>query len=68
MTTKYSDYKVLLDNPATEPGLGFEAYSSALAEVILHGRAEFVVGIFGQGFVKVPGGVQPGERPVRSRI
>lgn len=44
---KYSDFRVLLDDPAAEPGLGFDAYASALAEVILHSRAEFAVGVFG---------------------
>ncbi len=43
----YRDFKVLLDDPAEIPGLGFDAYASALAEVILRSKAEFAVGIFG---------------------
>lgn len=43
----YNDFKVLLDEPAEIPGLGFEAYASALAEIIRSSRAEFAVGIFG---------------------
>jgi len=44
---KYADFKVLLDDPAKSPGLGFADYASALAEMIAHSRAEFAVGIFG---------------------
>jgi KAP family P-loop domain len=43
----YVGYKVLLDDPAEIPGLGFSDYASALAEMIVHSRAEFAVGIFG---------------------
>ena len=43
----YVGFKVVLDNPAQDPGLGFADYAAALAEMILHSRAEFAVGIFG---------------------
>jgi KAP family P-loop domain len=43
----YTDFKVLIDDPAGTPGLGFDDYASALAEIVLHSRAEFAVGIFG---------------------
>jgi hypothetical protein len=36
-----------MDDPAQDPGLGFPDYAAALAEMILHSRAEFAVGIFG---------------------
>jgi energy-coupling factor transporter ATP-binding protein EcfA2 len=43
----YTAFKVLLDGPAEVPGLGFVDYAAALAEIIVHSRAEFAVGIFG---------------------
>ncbi len=43
----YTDFKVLLDDPADVPGLGYGDYASALAEMVVHSRAEFAVGIFG---------------------
>lgn len=43
----YTDFKVLLDDPAEDPGLRFGDYASALGEIIVHSRAEFAVGIFG---------------------
>jgi hypothetical protein len=39
--------KILLDNPSTHPGLGFEAYAAALEEVIELSNPQFSVGIFG---------------------
>jgi hypothetical protein len=44
---KYSDFKVLLDDPAADPGLNFKDYAAAIAELITHSRAEFAIGIFG---------------------
>jgi energy-coupling factor transporter ATP-binding protein EcfA2 len=44
---EYANFKVLLDDPADTPGLRFEDYASALAEIIANSRAEFAVGIFG---------------------
>lgn len=43
----YAGFKVLLDEPTPNLGLGFGDYAIALAEMILHSRAEFAVGIFG---------------------
>ena len=45
--TAYSAFKVLLDDPATRPGLGFPSYASAFAEIIEHSKAQFAIGIFG---------------------
>lgn len=44
----YSDFLVILDSPAERPGLGFDDYAEALAEIILSSRAEFAVGILGR--------------------
>lgn len=44
---KYADFKVLLDQPAESPGVGFDVFASALADVVLGSQAEFAVGIFG---------------------
>ena len=38
---------MLLDSPAEHPGIGFDDYAEALAEVIVSSRAEFAVGILG---------------------
>jgi hypothetical protein len=43
----YAGFKVLVDDPAPDPGLGFGGYAAALAEMIQYSRAEFAVGIFG---------------------
>jgi len=43
----YTSFGVLRDDPAEHPGLGFDDYAAALAEMIVHSRAEFAVGIFG---------------------
>ena len=43
----YADFTIVLDEPAQAPGLGFNAYADALADIIMHSRAEFAVGIFG---------------------
>jgi len=40
-------FKVLLDDPATRPGLGFPSYASAFAEIIEHSKAQFAIGVFG---------------------
>lgn len=44
----YADFRVLLDSPAEHPGMGFDSYAEALAEVITWSRAEFAVGILGR--------------------
>jgi energy-coupling factor transporter ATP-binding protein EcfA2 len=46
--SEYVDFRVLLDSPAEHPGLGFDNYAEALAEVVVSSRAEFAVGIFGR--------------------
>jgi KAP family P-loop domain len=43
----YADFRVILDSPAKLPGIGFDGYAKALAEVIVSSRAEFAVGILG---------------------
>jgi hypothetical protein len=47
--TPYASFRVLLDTPASEPdlGLGFGHYARALTDLIVGGRAEFAIGIFG---------------------
>jgi hypothetical protein len=47
-TGKYASFNVLLDDPDTRPGLGFDGYASAISEIITQSRAEFAVGIFGR--------------------
>lgn len=44
---EYANFKILLDDPAQTPGLGFDAYADALASIVAGSRAEFAVGIFG---------------------
>ena len=39
--------KILLDNPSARPGLKFEAYASALKDIIERSDPQFSVGIFG---------------------
>ena len=39
--------RILLDNPSVDPVLGFEAYASALKEIIEVSDPQFSVGIFG---------------------
>ena len=45
--TPFRDYEVLLDDPASSPSGNFGAYAQALADIILHSRPRFAVGIFG---------------------
>jgi KAP family P-loop domain len=40
-------HKILLDNPSVNPVLGFEAYASALKEIIEVSDPQFSIGIFG---------------------
>jgi hypothetical protein len=47
LVNKYSTFKVLIDEPTSDPGLGFEYYASALADVIRASKPQFAVGIFG---------------------
>lgn len=44
----YADFRVLLDSPADRPGIGFDGYAQALAEIIVSSRAEFAMGVLGK--------------------
>lgn len=44
----YDQYKVLLDDAAPRPGLGFATYATALADLISSSTPQFAVGIFGE--------------------
>lgn len=43
----YGNFRVLLDEPAEHPSLGFDAYADAFAEVIINSDPRFAIGIFG---------------------
>lgn len=43
----YTDFKILLDDPAVRPGLRFDGYAAALGQIIEKSRAQFSIGIFG---------------------
>src|SRR5437773_870127 len=43
----FSDYRVLLDDPASQPAGGFNAYARALADIVVHSPPRFAIGIFG---------------------
>jgi hypothetical protein len=43
----FRDFEVLLDDPSSTPSAGFDAYALALADIILHSKPRFAVGIFG---------------------
>src|SRR5690348_9554991 len=43
----FTRFKVLLDDPAPAPALGFDDYASAFADVIRHSAPRFAIGIFG---------------------
>lgn len=43
----YDSFKVLVDDPATNPSLGFDDYASTLADVIQTSTPRFAIGIFG---------------------
>jgi hypothetical protein len=45
--TPYAEFRILLDTPSTEPGLGFDHYADALATVVRSSAPRFTVGIFG---------------------
>lgn len=44
----FTEFRVLLDDPAAKPALGFSGYADSLAEVVLHSDAQFAIGIFGE--------------------
>ena len=43
----YDSYRILLDEPASLPGLGFAAYAAGLADIITTSQPRFAIGIFG---------------------
>lgn len=43
----YESFRILIDDPAPEPGLGFDDYAASLAEIIRLSHPQFAVGIFG---------------------
>jgi hypothetical protein len=42
-----SNYRILLDNPAERPALGFAQYADAFADIIRESDPRFAIGIFG---------------------
>jgi hypothetical protein len=44
---EYSDFTVLLDDPATDPALGWRDYAGAFAGIVEHSQPQFAMGIFG---------------------
>jgi hypothetical protein len=42
-----NNYKILLDNPAQRPALGFDQYARAFAGIIRESEPRFAIGIFG---------------------
>lgn len=46
-SARYATFRVLLDEPAETPLLGFRAYARAFADTIQHSRPQFAIGIFG---------------------
>lgn len=44
----YTTFRVLLDEPARDPQLGFDVYAQSFAEIIEHSDAQFAIGIFGE--------------------
>ena len=45
--TDFAKFRVLLDDPAEAPALGYADYARAFAEVIRHSSPQFAIGIFG---------------------
>ena len=43
----FTTFKVLLDEPAKAPALGFDDYAVAFADIIRHSAPQFAIGIFG---------------------
>jgi energy-coupling factor transporter ATP-binding protein EcfA2 len=42
-----ASFRLLLDEPAPQPGLQFDDYARAIGDVILHTSPQFAIGIFG---------------------
>lgn len=47
MSTDYSNFRVLIDDAAVSPRLGFQEYATALSDIIRSSTPEFAIGIFG---------------------
>lgn len=45
--SRYGNFRVLLDDPAERPALGYTEYAQAFSDIILRSRPQFAVGIFG---------------------
>ena len=43
----YADFRILVDDPAIKPALGFGDYADAFAEIVCDSPPRFAVGIFG---------------------
>lgn len=43
----YEDFQIIIDTPAANAGLGFDAYANALSQSIANSRPRFAIGIFG---------------------
>jgi hypothetical protein len=44
---KLDTFRVLLDDPAAAPALGYDDYARAFSDVIRHSQPQFAIGIFG---------------------
>jgi KAP-like P-loop domain-containing protein len=45
--SEYSKFRILVDDPAEDPALGFPEYADAFAEIVADSPPRFAVGIFG---------------------
>jgi KAP family P-loop domain len=46
-TSEYASFRILVDDPADDPALGFPDYADAFAEIVSLSPPRFAVGIFG---------------------
>ncbi len=46
-TGQYASFRILIDDPAAKPALGFEEYAEAFEEIVCASPPRFAVGIFG---------------------
>jgi hypothetical protein len=46
-TTEYADFRILVDEPAESPALGFAEYADAFGEIVSGSPPRFAIGIFG---------------------
>ncbi len=47
MASDFSGFRVLIDDPAAAPDLGFQEYAVALSDIVRNSTPEFAIGIFG---------------------